>query len=73
MRDLEHMYGMCTITATMRASVPKLPKVLAKCLWPLSALAEAKRGFHVRDEPPIMTTETQGEGPPSVLYGGVPD
>ena len=30
-----------------------------------------QQGFHAEEEPPIMTTETQGEGPPSVLYGGV--
>ena len=30
-----------------------------------------QQGFHAEEEPPIMTTETRGEYPPSVLVGGV--
>ena len=44
--------------------------MLARLYW---LRAEADRWFHVKEEPPIMTTETQGEYPPSVLYGGVLD
>jgi hypothetical protein len=36
--------------------------------------AEVQGGFHVKEEPPTaVSTETRGEYPPSVLFGGVLD
>ena len=52
--------------------VPQSPKMW-QAVVAICAHTEVWRGFHVREEPPIMTTEMWGECPLSVLYGGVPD
>ena len=56
----------------VRTRVPQSPK-MCRAMVAMCTRAEVQRGFHVKEEPPIMTTETQGEVPPSVLYGGVLD
>ena len=62
--------------ATTPEYVGVCPRVPCFC-WAMVAMcarSEVQRGFHVKEEPPTaVSTETRGEDPPSVLFGGVLD